>query len=415
MITDKFPKNCNAMKIIIFLLFMLAKPMIALAQEDIIDPVAQQLNERINVIWNDVNADNFDSYKSFRKDFKAKDVSYLDCRQCDKLVKLICYMRANSDYDTDADCLLFDAIVENNSCRESLMFIIAYYDNYNLFPEKKIIALKRFTEKYAPTTFISYHYGKALINGEGCPKDVQAGIDKLVEATQIDRDDFSMMAKVLLVELWNSDGNKYNNMLGRLCAEYGDAMKVWEKYYWVYNETTFKVGLLDSLANEVLPVKYEDVNNNIDDLFVVTTDKGEELVTKGGLVISKNAFKRIDLGKFADGSYFISVNDGENWGLLNADGTPATDMVFYDISVPSFFFQKPTLTLLVDDNENPLIQYTMEEAFKQGFAIVSDNNKYGIMDEHGRLVVECIYDHILRSDGCNFTATKGQKETMIKL
>ncbi len=403
------------MRFIIILLLVLSTPSVSLAQEEIIDPVAQQWRERIDAVWKDVNADNNDSYKTLMKDLKPDHIKYLECEQCDKLVKMICYMRVNGEYDTDTDIRLFDAIVEANMCYESLSFITAYYDNYNLFPEKKFIVLKQLTEDFDFTTFTGYHYGKALVNGDGCTKDVQAGIDKLVKTTQLARDDFASKAKELLVELWKKDGNKYNNMLGRLCTEYSDAMKVWDQYYWVYDETTLKVGLLDSLAKEVLPMKYNDVNNKLDYLFVVTTDNGEELVTYGGKVISEKAYRKIDLGKFADGSYFISVSDGDNYGLLNADGTLATDMVFYDISLPFFSFQKPSLTLFVDDNENPLIQYTIEEAFKQGFAIVSYEDKYGVMDKTGKLVVKCVYDHIQRLDNNNFTVTKGHEETTIRL
>ena len=359
----------------------------------------------IDQVWTDANNGLSDSYLSFRKEFLPSDIKYLDAEQCNQLVKVICFF-SKIEKDTEQVSRIFDAIYEGNKgSLETYQYIVAYYDNLNVFPEKKFTILQFLSENFIRSSFTNFHYGKALISGEGCKKDVQKGIREWEEAMMYFRDDFSEMAKSGLLELWESEGARYDNPVGRLLTEYDDVRKN-GKYFWVKKDD--KVGLLDSETNILLPIKYDDVVAILDDLFVVSTHMGEQLVTTGGKTLSDNSFEKIELGKFDDGNYFVAVKKDALWGLLNPDGTQATDIVFDDIVLS--FFSKPLLYFIEGG------EYTLESAFLHGYAIVSQDSKYGIMNDKGELIAKCEYDRMTRSpdDMRTFIGYKGSDKIIIK-
>ena len=361
----------------------------------------------IDRVWIDANNGISNSYLSFRNEFLPSDIKYLDAEQCNQLVKVICFFYS-IEKDTEQASRIFDAIYEGKKgYLETYQYIVAYYNNLNIFPEKKFTILQLLSEEFSRSTFTQYYYGKALVFGEGCKKDVQKGISEWEEAMTYSRDDFSEMAKSGLVELWKSEGARYDNPIGRLLTEYDDVRKH-GKCFWVKKDGN--VGLLDSEANVLLPLKYDDVVAFLDDLFVVSTPKGEQLVTTGGKTLSKKSFEKIELGKFADGNYFIAVEEDALWGLLNPDGTQATDMVFDGVILSSLFFVKPILYFI------EAAEYTLESAFLEGYAIVSQDSKYGIMNDKGELIAKCEYDRMSRSsdDVRTFIGYKGSDKIVIK-
>ena len=116
------------------------------------------------------------------------------------------------------------------------------------------------------------------------------------------------------------------------------------------------------------------------------------------------------MAKFADGNYFIAVEEDALWGLLNPDGTKATDMVFDGVILSSLFFVKPILYFI------EAAEYTLESAFLEGYAIVSQDSKYGIMNDKGELIAKCEYDRMSRSsdDVRTFIGYKGSDKIVIK-
>lgn len=330
----------------------------------------------------------------------------MEDEQCRRFVLLICYMHKEQDSVED-DVKIFDAIIDNQVGNlDTYQFIVAYYDNFHIYPDKKYKLLRYLENDFLPSSFMYYHLGKALVYGEGVQKNVQDGINEWVEASQ-SRDDFGTMAKNGLRNLWLTEGDRYNNVLGKLLNEYDDAMKV-GNHYWIKEDG--KVGLADSLANIVLPTQYEDVKGILDHLYVVATPKGEQLVTTGGKILSKECYVSIGLGKFGDESYFIPVFDGGLYGVLNDKGEQLTDMVFDSINLPMFSFSKPSLE--IDEHT-----YQLESTFEQGVAIISENDKYGLLDKKGNITLPCKYDRIeLPAQGNKvITVHEGEKTFTINI
>lgn len=387
----------------VFLILCFACPVIAQNVYSSNDSI--KWNQWIDKAYSDANKDNTDTYFALRKEFDPSYVKYLEDEQCRRFVLLICYTHKEQD-NLDDDIKIFDAIIDNQiGNRETYQYMVAYYDNFHVYPDKKYKLLRYLEEDFLPSAFVYYHLGKALVNGEGVQKNVQEGIDEWVKASQ-SRVDFGTMAKNGLRNLWLTEGAKYNNVLGRLLNEYDDAMIV-DNHYWIKKDG--RVGLADSLANIVLPTQYEDVKGILDHLFVVATPGGEQLVATGGKILSKDCYVGIELGKFGDGSYIIPVFDGEHYGVLNEKGELLTDMVFDSISLPMFSFSKPSLGI----NENT---YQLESMFIQGVAIISENNKYGLLDKKGNLVLPCKYDSIElpRKGSKVITVHEGEKTFTVK-
>lgn len=118
----------------------------------------------------------------------------------------------------------------------------------------------------------------------------------------------------------------------------------------------------------------------------------------------------IGLGKFGDESYFIPVFDGGLYGVLNDKGEQLTDMVFDSINLPMFSFSKPSLE--IDEHT-----YQLESTFEQGVAIISENDKYGLLDKKGNITLPCKYDRIELSAQGNkvITVHEGEKTFTINI
>lgn len=167
------------------------------------------------------------------------------------------------------------------------------------------------------------------------------------------------------------------------------------------------VGLYDATLHELLPVKYMDVDGVLDNLFTVQEADGWWLVTIGGRVLSRQAYKEILLGLFNEGNqYFIAASDGDNWGLLDADGNPVTPMVIQNLFIPQLFFGNQGYPCFALEGES----YSMISSFNEGLAVVKkqtwvENEDYeegqppvlqkfycGYMDTNCNIVIECEYD-----------------------
>lgn len=125
-----------------------------------------------------------------------------------------------------------------------------------------------------------------------------------------------------------------------------------------------KWGYCDLKGSLKIPVKYEEVHNFSEGLaFVKLNDKWGVIDTTGKVIISflyKDSYPW-----FSDGIGRVS-KDGENWININSEGKEI---------VPGF-------------------SYTEVESFSHGFAQVKRNNKWGLMDTKGNLVVPAGFDSI---------------------
>lgn len=179
-----------------------------------------------------------------------------------------------------------------------------------------------------------------------------------------------------------------------------DEVRRMEQYLIVVKDG--RTGLFDTLLNEVLPVKYRELGYLLDNLFTVRDEQGWWLVTKGGKILSKKAYKDMLLGKFSkEEQYFIAVSDGVKWGLIDEDGSSITPLRLDNVELPVFSFGYPSITL---DGES----YMMVSPFVEGLSVLLktewiENTEehgpslrqvyhYGFMDENCRMVIPCEYD-----------------------
>ncbi len=158
-----------------------------------------------------------------------------------------------------------------------------------------------------------------------------------------------------------------------------------------------KWGMLGMDGEIVIPAMYQECKCFTGGLAPVkVNDKWGFINPKNEVIIP---FNYDGARNFYEG--FASVKQGEYWTAINKEGTPITE---YKFKIISWFYDGIAEVSIngrwscIDTSGKEIIPpvYKMVNPFHNGYATVKDdNNKCGIIDKIGTIIVPCQYDEIL--------------------
>lgn len=229
------------------------------------------------------------------------------------------------------------------------------------------------------------------------------------------------------VELFKSENGKYGFKKKKYTEEYGmykmtDTIVIQAKYDTVcqtvydhlgtevINKTGYfvfisnKIGLVDSLGNEVTPVKYDWIDYHYfgGEYTKVKLNGKTGLIDKLGKEVIAPAY--YDVGKFSEGLAWVQSKQGGNFGYIDANGKLVIDTTLNYVVVHSFSeglaivenrFVNPengeehTLFGYIDKTGKEIIplKYILAEDFRNGKAKVAiDQYTELYIDKNGNVV-----------------------------
>jgi WG containing repeat len=205
-----------------------------------------------------------------------------------------------------------------------------------------------------------------------------------------------------------------------------------KKYYKATGfDSEYKLakGYVDLQGNEVVPVKYTDIDDYYGNEYLIVRNKYNwyGVISTGKKEGTISDFKEIvppihihlKMRKLEDGRLAILVEDiYRKKAVLDGEGRTVTDYVNWTI-VPVFF---STETLTVVNNEtnkwglaDPFLKILLPleyetifhyEADKHNYYITYKNNKMGMVDKKGKVFLENMYDIIYNDEHASVIALK---------
>jgi hypothetical protein len=151
-----------------------------------------------------------------------------------------------------------------------------------------------------------------------------------------------------------------------------------------------KYGVIDKAGNPVVPFEY-------DNMFGFSND-GLAVVAQGGLygLIDTTGTPIVECQYLNGQNYGNGLTAFENslgqWGVVDATGKTVVQFDNYDTN-----------------NGNPPF------SFINGLSIVEKGGKYGLIDEHGNVIIDCNYDSLQTLDYKVFTASTNTGTTPVSM
>lgn len=138
-----------------------------------------------------------------------------------------------------------------------------------------------------------------------------------------------------------------------------------------------KIGYINEVGKEVIPLEYDGGFSFKEKKDFIQLKKGDSwyLLDSETSKLKKLPFE--DVGEYEDG--YMVVEKNEKYGYINKNG---------EIKIP--------------------VKYLVAEEFKEGLAIVGNENGFGVIDKKGREVMKLIYDRIFIK-GSYIYVIKGEK------
>ena len=241
-----------------------------------------------------------------------------------------------------------------------------------------------------------YVYAEMLANGRGCTQDIPQAIHYYQKAANDNMfpGSYAEAAKQALRTLWHNHGNAYNNPYGHLLTRYDDyilvpTFLVSDDRQYILVKKGWAIGLCDSTFNEVLPCKYNSIENMHHPLYVVRTENGMQLITQGGKTLTDDNYEDIKLYYSDETQQFtVLAQSGEKWSILDQQGKTIVPPLFDEIDVAYNFGS--TFPIVKKGDK----AYVIHRPFRNQRAIVVENEHYGLMDTNGKIVVPCKYTNI---------------------
>ena len=164
-----------------------------------------------------------------------------------------------------------------------------------------------------------------------------------------------------------------------------------------------KWGFIDKNGNEVIPCKYNPIEDSdhgfFEGLAVVMTNNNEKshVIDKQGNIAFTHSYSWVS--NFSEGLSVVSKND--KMGYIDTNGKeviPCTYDLAYDFSEGMAIVYKGNKYGFIDTKGNVVIPFEYETdeeiptGFHDGLACVCKNGKYGYIDKKGNVVVPYKYD-----------------------
>ena len=210
-------------------------------------------------------------------------------------------------------------------------------------------------------------------------------------------------------------------------------------YYSLFTEN--KWGIIDSNGNVIINPSYQEmikVPNNKKDVFLCTYDinnesgeyktkalnsKNEEIFTQYNQIEAlENINKNNDLWYEEN---VLKVKKDDKYGLIDLTGKEIIPCEYENITVisgikNSIKIQKDGKYGLVTTEGNIILepQYTdilnLGEDYKNGYIVINEEKKYGVVDYLGKQILECKYEKVEQIYGKdNFVITESGKQKLI--
>ena len=130
-----------------------------------------------------------------------------------------------------------------------------------------------------------------------------------------------------------------------------------------------RYGFINKEGQQVIDFMYESTGIFKEGFAVVTIDSKCGAIDKSGKIIVENKYDW--LNDFQEGRAFFYKDD--LWGIVDSKGNEIVEASFEE-----------------DENNS---EHYIQQNFSEGFAVISQNNKYGYIDREGKIATDVIFDY----------------------
>lgn len=175
-----------------------------------------------------------------------------------------------------------------------------------------------------------------------------------------------------------------------------------------------KWGYIDNNGKIIIPIQYAEAYNFVDGIAKICNAKLTYSSEYGYVYLSSHKYRLINnKGESVSKEYedirvlrngFARVKQNGNWGLVNMKGEEITPLIYEDdylgyfINGFSIAIEKKNKLTLINKFGKPIVSQKVEIASivsNDGYIIVTNNNKFGVIDTTGKVIIDCIYEGIL--------------------
>lgn len=358
-------------------------------------------SEQIMNVCQEAEQGDYSSVKTLEKSLSLEQAGKLTSEVADSLLTLLCktYEKRPKKVDMKMAEDLFAATLVNCGYGGNNV-VLDYYANHGLDKQKRFDYVQQLADDYN-SEYANLLMGDFQAKGALCTQDIQGAIGHY-KNVMITGDEHIETAHDKLAELWKKYGTKYDNQLGKLCAENEKVVIYNDEYIILTNGTQNMV--VDTLHQEVLPKGDYEFYGSIEGIFILGNESsGYQLVKKGGKPLIEGTFDDFSILAVDEDLQLVLKKDGK-WGFYEINGTPITSMIFDDYD-PGLG-ETSSFTL----NE---VYYSIHSLFKDGQMIVGKDGTYGCVNTEGKETVPFIYDNMVFTPKGNLVVLKDGKYGVI--
>lgn len=191
-------------------------------------------------------------------------------------------------------------------------------------------------------------------------------------------------------------------------------------------EQNGKYGLISMKGKELIPVEYEEISPiiGIENSYKIKKEGRYGIVDHEGKVVIEPQYADIDILGKDNKSGFIVKNDLGKYGIVDYSNNKILETKYN--SIQKVFGND--LYVATDEEKQKLIKNDGTEVLKEGFneikeilssqenaVIFINNNKYGIMDLSGKVLINAEYDFLTEAKTGYFIAKTGDKYGIIDI
>lgn len=191
-------------------------------------------------------------------------------------------------------------------------------------------------------------------------------------------------------------------------------------------EQNGKYGLISIKGKELVPVEYEEISPiiGIENSYKIKKDGKYGIVDHEGKIVIEPQYADIDILGKDNKSGFIIKNDLGKYGIVDYSNNQILEAKYN--SIQKVFSND--LYVATDEEKQKLIKNDGTEVLKEGFSEIKEilssqenavifinNNKYGIMDLSGKVLINAEYDYLTEAKTGYFIAKTGDKFGIIDI
>ncbi|MBR6181429.1 MAG: WG repeat-containing protein [Prevotella sp.] len=359
-------------------------------------------SDQVMKVYQEVEQGRYTSVKALEKSISLDQAEKFTSDVADSLLTLLCKTHEKSPKNVDMKIAedLFEATLANCGVLGNEI-VLDYYETNGLDKQKRFDYVKELVDNY-PTTHSHMLMGDFLAEGAICPKDIQGAINSYKTVVMNDSDEDGV-AHDKLAELWKKYGTRYDNLVGKLCAE-NEKVEYFDDENIILTNGKQKM-VVDDQQQVVLPKGDYEIVGYTGYVFFLLDDSSEyQLVKKGGEPLVNGKFDDyFILSLDMDEPQFVLKKNGK-WGFYGADGKPVTSMIFDDYEPE--MLDEPSLEINGE-------KYSVHSLFIDGMMVVDKEGAYGCIDTNGKVAVPLAYEQMKFTPKGNLVVLKGGKYGVI--